>query len=414
MSHYPLRGIRVIDLSRVWSGPVAGRQLADMGAEVIKVESHRRIDLVRQLTAGGRGKPSDYKTDHDSEVQINFENFNRNKLSVTLDLESEEACQIAKRLVGVSDVVVENFPPRIMKKWSLSYDELCNVNPSIIMISLSAAGQWGPLRDIMTYGPSLGGLAGLESVVGYDDNVPIGSHRDATDPLAAVLAAYAVLVAIRHRNRTGKGQYIDLSQWEASTCTQAYILMDWIMNKRNSKLIGNKHYQFAPCGCYRCRGEDKWVAIAVATQEHWLGFCRTLGDPEWTRDERFKDMRGRKLNEKELDRWIESWTSELEQYDVMTRLQMNGVPSAATLDTLQALRDPHFNSRELWTVPAAGNKLADEEGVIESPYWRLSRTQGGVYRAAPTLGRDQEYVLAELMGMSQAEITDLGKRGILY
>ncbi|MFC1926295.1 CaiB/BaiF CoA transferase family protein [Chloroflexota bacterium] len=408
-----MKGIRVIDFSWVWAGPLGARQLGDMGAEVIKVESHRRIDLARRHPTRIKGRPIKNEIDHDSEVLINFENYNRNKLSVTLDLGNEEARQIAKRLVGVADVVVENFPPRVMKKWGLSYDDLCQVNPSIIMISLSAAGQWGALRDIMTYGPSLGGLAGVETLVGYEDNMPLGSHRDATDPMAAVFAGFAVMAALRYKNRTGKGQHIDMSQWEAGATTIGYPLMDWIMNKRNPRLMGDKHPWAAPHGCYRCLGDDKWVSISVTKEEEWNGLCRAAGNPEWAQDERFGDMRSRKLNEKELDSLIEGWTTGLAPYDAMFCLQAQGVPSAATLNTMETPKDPHFISRHLWTTVLPDNKLEVDDAIMENPYWKLSRTPGAPYRPAPTLGRDQNYVLGELLGMHQDEIAELNKKGVL-
>ncbi|MFC2059252.1 CaiB/BaiF CoA transferase family protein [Chloroflexota bacterium] len=409
MSQYPLKGVRIIDFSAVWVGPAISQLLADMGAEVIRIESRRHIDLVRTYTTRVKGKPADYNIDHNVEVPIQFENYNRNKLGITLDLGNEEARNLVIRLVSLADVVLENFPPRVMSNWGLTYEELRKVQPGIIMLSVTAAGQWGPLRDIVTYGTALGGLTGMETLVGYKDDRPLGSQRDQLDPLGAVFGAFILLAALRYRNRTGKGQHIDLSQWEAGVTTMGYSMMDWILNKRNAGRIGNKHRWSAPHGCYRCQGDDKWVSIAVTNEREWQGLCQALGNPKWAQDKRFKDMHNRKQNEDELDHCIEECTSKLDQYDVMYRLQRNGVAAAPSLDTIDIANGPHYKARDVWARP-----ITDENQIIAGVQWKLSRSTGGIYRAAPPLGRDRDYVFCELLGMTRAEIAMLDQQGIFY
>ncbi len=406
MPQYPLKGIRVVDFGLVWAGPGLTMLLADMGAEIIKVESRRHIDMLRLFAPYAEGRSVS------EDASATFHALNRNKLGIALDLGHEDARQLVMRLVSMSDVVTENFSPRAMRGWGLSYEELRKVKPDIIMISLSAAGQTGPLRNTMTYGPSLGGLAGIEALVGYYNEGSHGTQMAYCDPVAGAFGAFAVLAALRCRARTGKGQYIDLAQMQAVATMLGYPLMEYIMNKRNLPCLGNRHRWAAPHGCYRCRGDDSWISIAVTSEEEWQGLCRAMGDPEWTRDERFKDTHARKLNEDELDRHVEEWTSGLEHYDAMFRLQRAGVAGVATLNSLEIMSDPHMVSRGDW-VQTKYTPTGDDE-LIPGVHWKLSRSVGGYYRHAPLLGGDRDYVLGELLGLGQNKIAALEEKGAIY
>ena len=406
MTQYPLRGIRITDFGWIWTGPALSLLLADMGAEVIKVESRSRIDIMRRYIPQAQG------ADVNVDASVTFHVLNRNKLSITLDLAKQEARQVAMQLVKLSDVVLENFSPRAMRGWGLTYEEFRKVKSDIIMISISTAGQTGPLRDVRTLGFSLAGLAGIQGLVGYKDEGAMGSMIPYPDPVAGTLGAFAVLAALRYRNRTGTGQYIDLSQMQTISTMLGYPMMDYIMNRRKARRMGNKHRWAAPHNCYRCKGEDKWVSIAVTSEDEWHALCRAMGGPEWSKDQKFKDMHNRKLNEDELDRHIEEWTSGLEHYDAMFRLQREGVAATATLDAGEMEQDPHFRSRgqfERTKYPPTG-----EEEIMPGIHWRLGRSPGGIYRPAPRLGGDHDYVFGELLGMTRDEVKALEESGAIH
>jgi benzylsuccinate CoA-transferase BbsF subunit len=380
--------------------------LGDMGAEVIKVESRRRIDIMRRYTPQTKGESISV------DASATFHVLNRNKLGITLDLAKKEAQQLVLRLARLSDVVVENFSPRAMCGWGLDYEEVSRAKPDIIMISLSAAGQAGPLRDVRTLGFSLAALSGILDLVGYKDEGAMGSMIPYPDPVAGALGAFAVLAAVRYRNRTGKGQYIDLSQWQTIATVLGYPMMDYMINGRSASRMGNKHRMLAPHGCYRCKGEDKWVSIVTTREEEWQGLCRAMGDPEWSKQERFKDMYSRKMNETELDRRIEEWTLKFDHYEVMFHLQREGVPCAATLDPTELENDAHLCARGQWTrmrYPVTG-----EEELIPGIHWHFSRSAGSIRRPAPCLGGDNEYVFGELLGLSKEEIKALERQQVIY
>lgn len=405
-TRYPLSGIRILDFGWVWTGPALSLLLGDMGAEVIKVESRQRIDIMRRYTPQSKGETISV------DASATFHVLNRNKLSITLDLAKDEARQLVLRLARLCDVIIENFSPRAMRSWGLCYEHLREAKPDIIMISLSAAGQTGPLRDVRTLGFSLAALSGILDLVGYKGERAMGSMIPYPDPVAGALGAFAVLAAIHFRNRTGRGQYIDLSQWQSIAAILGYPIMDYIINGRNATRMGNKHRTLAPHRCYRCKGEDRWVSISVTNEEEWRGLCRAMGEPEWSRQEKFRDMRSRKAHEEELDRYIEEWTTVLDHYEVMFRLQQEGVPCAATLDPVELENDAHLRSRGQWT--RIRYPFTNDEEVIPGIHWHLGRTPGAIYRHAPRLGGDNRYVFQDLLGLHEGEIQALEQQRVVY
>ena len=234
----PLEGLRVIDFGWVWAGPITGQLLGDMGAEVIKIESRKRVDFIRMMPPFAEDKP-------DLEGALFFHSLNRNKLSATLDLTQPKAAELIKRLIKISDVVIENFSPKALRNFGLDYPTLCEVTSDLIMVSLSAAGQTGPLKEIVTYGPSLGALAGLDGLIGYPGERVLGWPMAYTDPASGILAVFAIMAALYYRKRTGGGQYIDLSQWEATTALLPQFILDYTMNGRVAGTQGNRHPHMA-------------------------------------------------------------------------------------------------------------------------------------------------------------------------
>lgn len=309
----PLKGIRVLDLSWIVAGPQATRILADFGAEVIRIEYEGRPDAIR----GGRGGRSSGM----------FNNLNRNKLSATLNLNHPKGVELFLRLVKVSDVVVENFSSRVMERWGLTYEAMAAVNPGIIYISLSGFGHAGRNRDYVTWGPTAQALSGLTLMSGLPDAPPAGWGYSYLDHTAGYYGAMAILMALYHRNRTGLGQYIDLAQVETGMVLAGPAILDFSVNGRPYRRPGNppgnrsEHPRVAPHNTYRCRGEDRWIAIAVFTDAEWQALCRVMGDPDWSRDSRFATNSGRVAHEDELDQRIEAWTASYDPYDLMYLLQ---------------------------------------------------------------------------------------------
>jgi len=396
MARLPLQSLRVIDVSHFMAGPTVGSVLADMGAEVIKVESIKRVDGWRGSTRLG--------IDQSWEMSFPFNGVNRNKYGITLDLANPKGVNIFKILVKSSDIVIENFTPRVMANLGLDYPVLKEIAPAIIMISLPGYGSTGPWKDYTAFAYPIEEMAGFPQMTGYPDGPPLLMGHGGGDGPAGIMGAFAVLTALQYRQRTGKGQYIDLSQCEAMTCLAGDAILDYTMNQRVQGRQGNRHPFLAPHGCYRCRGEDKWVTIAVGSDSEWQSFCRAIGNPAWAGDERFSDTLNRWQNQDELDRLISEWTIRHDHYEVMHLLQKAGVASGAVLDHKELLEDSHLNERGFYEV-------VDREAVGTHSYpgspIRLSKTPARIRMPAPCLGEHNEYILSNIVGLSEEEIQEL-------
>ena len=401
MSALPLQGVRIIDACIYWAGPMATALLADLGAEVIKIESIQRLDYLRLL--GGWPSPDGY------EWSAVFNGTNRNKYGITLNLNHPKGRDIFKRLVEVGDIVAENFSPRVMENWGLSYEELTKINPRLIMLSMPGFGTTGPWRNYVTFGPNVEMVSGMPTISGYQGGQPMMTGYIA-DPAAGLTGAVALMAALQHRHRTGQGQYIDLSQIEAVTSFMAGPIMDYTMNRRLQPRRGNRHPSLAPYGVYCCKGKDEWVTITVSSDEEWARFCDATGNPHWAQDPRFSDTLSRYKNHDELDKLIEHWTSQRDKYEVMRILQQARVASGAVLPYSEVLTDAHMEKRgffEVVTRPVTGTH----------PYpgfpAKLSETPVSIRRPAPTLGQDNEYILKKLLGMTKKEIKKLAEEEII-
>ena len=404
MNRSALAGIRIADFTWVWAGPYALMLLAYMGAEAIKIESSKRIDTSRMgsITTGQAF------TDWDSSSVFN--NVNLNKLGVTIDLSHPRGVELAKQIVLISDVVAQNMRPGVMDRLGLGYADLVKIKPDIIMLSSSAFGTTGPYREYTGYAPHFTAFSGLAHMTGYPDGEP-SLITGSTDIRSATTAAFATLAALNFRQRTGQGQHIDLSSTEALSILIGDILMDYTMNKRLPSRSGNRDVVMAPHNCYRCKGEDKWVSIAIATDEEWEALCQTMGNPEWTRDERFSDAYSRWQNQDHLDRLIGEWTINYCHYEVMELLQASGVAAMPVLSAEEIFSDPHLREREAITEvehPVMGKQ------VVLNPPWKLSETPARIERASPLLGEHNEYVFGELLGMTRQAIAQLIEEKVIY
>jgi len=400
-----LAGIRVANFGWGWLGPVAGQTLARLGAEVYKIESHVRVDINRTIPpfAGGERDP-------DRSLQ-NHAGWAGNG-SITLDLKHPEGLALALDVVALCDAVLENFGPGVMDKLGLGYETLRGVRPDVVMVSMPAAGLFGPLSSVRTYGMSLSSITGLDSLTGYADGPLIPMENAFADPLGGVIGAFATLLGLHHRRRTGRGQHVDGSQQEGVIQLVGPAFMDFVLNARVAGPIGNRHptAATAPHGVFPCRGEDRWISLVVYGDEEWRGLCSAMGDPAWARAPELADGAGRIANVARLHEQVSVWTRDFDDYELAGRLQGFGVAAAPVLNVADLLRDPHYAARG--TFVEVEHPLGFRETVY-ADYVKSSRGSTE-YRCGPVMGEDNEHVFCGLLGMGRDRYRDLVQRRVIY
>ena len=398
----PLTGIRVTDFTWAWAGPHGTLLLALMGAQVIKIESRTRLDhsRVRSLMAGAtKGGP---------DASALFNDLNLNKLSVTLDLRKEESQAIVRRLVAESDVVVQNMRPGALERLNLGYEDLRAVKPDIVMLSSSAVGATEPEGRYAGYAPTFASMSGIADITGYPDRPPL-PLSGSVDLRVGTAGAFAILAALYHRDRTGNGRHIDLSSTEVMSSLIGEIFLGFDMTGRLPERMGNRDAAMAPHNCYRCLGDTGWVTIAVGSEDEWLALKREIADPA-LEEEGFADPTERWRKQERLDAIVERWTSERAADDVVKTLQAAGVASMRVNNGAKIALDAHTQERGVMQKvehPVVGERL-----VVGGP-WRFGGDGAGVRRAAPLLGEHNSYVLGEILGMSDEEIEELSRAGVL-
>lgn len=408
MRRLPLSGVRVLDLTWVVSGPQATRLLADLGAEIIKVEARTRGAQVRQMTFNPRVLST----------RGMFVYFNRNKLGASLNLSFPEGKQVFRDLASVSDVVIENFSAHVMEKWGFDYTGLTAINPSIIYVSMPGFGHSGPNVDYQSNGPTLQALSGQTFAIGLPNMPPAGWGYSYMDHTAGYYGAMAVLQAIYYRNRTGRGQFVDLAQLEAACSLMGTFILDYTANGRSFRRpgmpAGNRsvHPAAAPHGVYRCQGEDRWVAIAIFSDDEWRRFRQVLGEPVWAKEPEFDTLQGRLRRQDDLDRGVEAWTAQRTQQEVMDTLQRAGIAAGMVQDPAQrADADPQLQARDhIVRLP-----VEQEDGSrqrVDSLPMTVAALPHDAYRPAPETGQDNDHVYREILGMAPSDIDDYAQRGI--
>ncbi len=398
----PLEGYRVTDLGQVWAGPILGHLLADMGAYVTRVESYAGTDVMRQMSRN----PSEIR----QMLEAHF--IGRNRRCITLNFNKPKGVELTKEVIKRSDVVIENFSPRVLKGFGLGYDELVKVKPDIIMCSMSAGGQFGPFENLLGYGPSINSISGVDSLVGYRNDENLMVNLWDADPTAATTSAYAVLAALHYKERTGKGQYIDLSFYEALASLVGEGIMDYTMNQRVAEPEGNRHPMMSPHGVYPCAGNDRWITIAVRTQDEWRALCDVMGEPDWTREERFLDIFGRLKNRDALDEKVGEWTRGFDDKELMHTLQAKGVAAASVFTLEDIYHDPHDRHRRTG-MKLDGAEINVDEIIYGIP-WHLSDTPGSVRNLTPPMATHNKEFFVDEMGMSQEEMDRLVEEQVIY
>jgi benzylsuccinate CoA-transferase BbsF subunit len=400
-SQAPLSGIRVTDFTWAWAGPQGTLLLGMLGAEVIKIESHARLDHARvhSLTAGAvRG---------DLDESPLFNDLNLGKLSITLDLRKEEARDVVRCLVAKSDVVSQNMRPGVLDRLGLGYEDLRKVKPDIIMLSSSAVGATGPEGSYAGYAPTFACMSGAVDLTGYPDQPP-SPLSGAVDLRVGTTAAFAVLAALHHRQRSGEGQHIDLSSTEVMSSMIGEAFLEYASCGRLPQRDGNRDRTMAPHNCYRCKGEEQWLTIAVGTEAEWSALRSVIADPELG-DEAFAGPLERWQNQERLDAIVERWTREREPREAMEILQRAGVPAMVLQTGISIGKDPHVRERGVFETVV--HPRIGEKAVVRPP-WRLEGVR--VRRAAPLIGEHTEYVLREILGLSRQEIDRLAEAGALH
>ncbi len=406
-----LEGVRAIVLTQAWAGSFATELLGLMGAEVIQIESRQRLDSWRggnfanPIPPGLRDVPT---VKHAWNANALYNSVNLTKQCVTLDLGRQEGIDIFKRLVPFADIVAENFSPRVMGNFGLDYEHLKTIKPDIILVSLSAYGATGPYANIPGIGGTIEPMAGMSSLLGYEDGPPINSGQMYPDPVAGYYGACAALLALRHRDRTGEGQYVDLSMQEANMTLIGDALMEYGLNRRVRRRLGNRHLTLAPHNIYRC-GDEQWIAIAARDEEEWRRLCDAAGHADWQSDERFETNAARKRNEQALDEEISAWTRGQDAAELETRLVAAGLPAARVVKATE-LRE----SRHLWERGFLEKATHAETGERDYPGApvRLTASPGGVTAAAPLHGEHSWEVLSRFLGISRREYDRLVEDGI--
>jgi len=416
-----LPNVRVVEVTDGWVGPWAGMLLADLGAEVIKIESITRMDMCRGPGATGpvAGASSQFYSQFpdgkigenywNSSSQFNAANFS--KYGVTLDLTKPKGVQAFLKIAKVSDVFLSNLALGVDEKLGITYDAVAKVNPEIIYLSSAGYGRTGPYAKRVAMGNTIDAASGLFGLRDYGDGDSTAVSGTAhCDSIAALTNALAIATALHYRQMTGKGMYIDISMVEPSMLYIGEAIMDYTMNQRIQRSTGNRDPSISPQGCYPCQGENQWVTLSIASDEEWQRFVVAAGNPGWDKDERFTSVLGRLKNQDELDKLISSWTCQHTKYEVMNLLQQAGVAAGAVLDNGDVYQDPHLKERGYWDT------IKDPDaGVHNYPgrLWKLNETEMTKRNHSPRLGEHNDYVLAQLAGLAPEEISELEKEGVV-
>ena len=427
MPRLPLQGLRVLEITVVWAGPYCGSFLADLGAEVIRVESTKTfVPLTRgaaprltqaaidNLPLYSGGTPGRVPGDRPFNRSPMFNSHARNKLSMTVNLLDPGGREIFDRLVAISDVLVENNPTETMEKLGISYESLKAVKDDIIMLRMPAYGSTGPYRDFRAHGVHIEGVVGHTMLRGYEDTDP--SYNTTvlmSDAAAGAQGAFAVLAALRHRKRTGEGQLVELGQAENVLPFLGEYFMDYQMNGRVHGPMGNRH-PWALQNCYPCAGENRWVVITVYDDSQWIALCEAIDAPDLAADAELSNAAARRARQDEIDDRISQWTGRLDPDQIMRDLQQRGIPCGSVMNQADAYADPHIRSRgffqESWQEDCGAH-------LYPGPLYKLSETPLSIRRGPVMFGQDNEYVYRELLGYTAEEYAafeDAGHIGTEY
>ncbi len=390
-------GVKVADFTWTLAGPMITKNLADYGATVVRIESAKRPDILRVTPPFKNGKVGLDRSGF-------FAYYNPNKYSLSLNLNHPKGIEVAKRLVLWADVVAENFTTGVMEKWGLGYEDLKRLKPEIIMVRTCNQGQTGPAARQPGMGTHLSGLAGFAHLTGWPDRPPMSLPIAYTDYIGPAFATATLIAALDYRRRTGKGQLLDVSQLEAGLQFLMPVLLDQIVNNRESSRMGNSCPYAAPHGAYRCQGDDRWCVIAVFTDQEWEAFCEVIGSPSWAKSPELATAKSRKDHEHELNRLVEEWTINHTAEEVTAVMQAAGVSAGVVKSPEDIYQDPQLRQRNFfWTIEHKEMGAVSHLGQASI----LSETPAEPRMPAPCLGEHTEFVCKQLLGMRDEEFAEL-------
>ncbi|MGP9813709.1 CaiB/BaiF CoA transferase family protein [Rhodopseudomonas sp. NSM] len=402
----PLSGIRIVDLTMGWAGPSAVRQLGDLGADVVKVESCQYPDWFR-----GTDPRGPYHPERTYEKTYWFQTMNRNKRGITLDLTTEDGRAALKRLLAGADAVIDNYAADVLPRLGLDVAAMQAINPRLVIVTMPAFGITGRWSAARAYGSTLEQASGLPSVTGRDGDPPTMQHAALGDPVGGLNAAAALMLALTHQKRTGEGQHIDLSQVECMLPMLAASIIEQSATGTTGPRIGNRHPRFVPSGCFPCAGEDQWVTLVVQSDAQWAALCGVMHRPDLAHDPALATAEGRRADEDRIEVAVRHWTSGVRPDLAMVTLQDAGIAAGVARLPVDLVGDPHLLATGHWQPvvrPYMGPHLLPSvsyrEGFAERPY--------PIERLAPTLGEHNTEVLHAL-GLSGAEIAKLRERGVI-
>ena len=413
MSKLPLEGIRIIDSSYVFAGPYACGLLGDLGAEVIKVEGPGRPEFTRGGAFSGVLPDNCAGADPWNRTST-YNLVNRGKKSLVVDLTRKEGREVLIDLIKVSDVIIENFTPRVMRRWGLDYPNMKALNPDIVLVSNTGYGHGGPFSSYPAQATTQEATHGLAAATGYRGGEPSKAGQSFVDFLAAWACMMAVLLGLRYRRRFGRGLWADVGMYQLGCYNVSEYILDWIANGAPGARIGNRHRQFAPQGCYRCAGDDAWCALSVRDDEEWVALCGVIGRPELATDPRFATEPARRAHHDAIDEIIGQWTRSVTKIEAMERLQAAGVPAGAVLDGRDLHLDPHLKARGLLeTVEFPREReMGSRRPIIGRP-WRFSGMPVAVRGPAPTFGQHNCEVIRGILGYGESRCEELERAGVI-
>jgi crotonobetainyl-CoA:carnitine CoA-transferase CaiB-like acyl-CoA transferase len=407
-STLPLAGVRVLDFTIVWAGPMCTRFLADLGAEVIKVESTTRYDPERGPPTGRRNRGGEPQERPYNKVP-RFNEYSRGKLGVTVDLKHPDGPPLVRELVKQSDIVVENFSAGVLDRLGFSYPELKQIKPDIILLSMQGFGSTGPEKNNVAYGPTQEAMSGFSMMTGYLGGPPLLTGTLYGDPVGGTYAAATALIALWRKRQTGLGGHFDLSQQETLLSLIPELLLEYEFSGRKLEPMGNRDDSLVQ-GCYKCLGEDDWITIALENDEDWRRLCGLMGRKDLLGDARFESQASRLEHQDALDAEIAAWAAGEEHYDLMHRLQSAGIAGLAVLNAAEVNRDPHFHARQFF-------QPIDHPEVGVQPHgsgpWRFGDSFLPIRAPAPTLGQHNHEVFGGMLGLSDEELARLEAAGVI-
>jgi crotonobetainyl-CoA:carnitine CoA-transferase CaiB-like acyl-CoA transferase len=394
-----LEGLRVVEFGTGMAAPWISRFMAWCGAEVIKVESEQYPDVPRLYIS-----PREPEKGLQNQCSPWFTDWNAGKRFIGLDLTRPDAAELCRDVIAKSDIVVANYSTGVLEKLGLGYDTLKVRNPELILLSSNGYGDSGPQRRYVTWGPNIEALSGLSSLTGFPDRDCTMTHFAYPDPLSALHGLVAVMAALEYREREGRGQYINMSQFETTVASIGPVLLEYLANGEEPTKLGNRSHHAAPHGCYPCSGEDRWCVLSVESDLEWQRFCEVLGRPAWTQDPRFATPQLRIEHAEALDTYVGEWSSKQTDYDVMAAMQGVGIACGVVQNTEDLLRrDPQLAARGFFEeIPHYKRGVVTASGIPLG----LTGTPGRTAHAGEAIGQDNEYVFREILGLSAAQLQE--------